>query len=189
MSPVPSSGGSAAQLSLLFAGVGRRLPLLMLMICTQSAAEAQVGRQAAQEEDEDSCRVAERHYEAGHFQLAVSILEQAVTAGLERPCQHHMLGKSYGRMASAAPWYRALGLARQTLKSFNRAVELDNGYLPALRDLIDFHRQAPRIVGGDPRKAAQFSRRVAALQAATTTHPSALSKPSVPKVSETRWRH
>ncbi len=66
---------------------------------------------------------------------------------------HHLLGKCYGKLAESAIWFRATSLARKTLESLRRAVELDNENVSALRDLRDFYRRAPRFIGGDKDKA------------------------------------
>ena len=73
---------------------------------------------------------------------------------------HHWLGKTYGRLAERAPWWRALGLAHKTRESLERAVALDGEDADALFSLMVFYRSAPGFVGGNEVKARAIERRL-----------------------------
>lgn len=147
-------------------------PGLLLVLLSTSAAAIATGEAraagaagAAGAGASAPCRLAREHHDAGRFAAAAALLQGAIDAGsCMTPGDYHLLGKAYGRLAEQAPWYRALGLARKTLRSFNRAVQLDEYYLPALQDLMQFHLQAPGIVGGDADQAERLRRRIEVLQ-------------------------
>lgn len=135
-------------------------PGLLLLLLAMPALVIATGEGAS-----ESCQLARQHYDTGHFAAAAALLQDAVDTGrCVTPGDYHLLGKAYGHLAEQAPWYRAFGLARKTLHCFNRAVELDERYLPALQDLRQFHLQAPGIVGGDADQAERLRQRIEALQ-------------------------
>jgi tetratricopeptide (TPR) repeat protein len=72
------------------------------------------------------------------------------------------LGRSYGDQTRKASIFRKRGLALKTKDAFERAVATDAGNLAARSHLIDYHLEAPGIVGGDTREA---ERQAAAIQA------------------------
>ncbi len=102
-------------------------------------------------------------YESGHYELAVASLEQAVHEDPGNAEYHLWLGRSYGRSAEHAPWYRALPLARRTLKQFRRAVSLDPRNRAAWEALWEYYRQAPGFLGGSADKAREVEARLSAL--------------------------
>jgi Tfp pilus assembly protein PilF len=63
------------------------------------------------------------------------------------------LGRSYGDQARKASIFRKRGLALRTKEAFERAVEVDPSNLAARSHLIDYHLEAPGIVGGDTGEA------------------------------------
>jgi tetratricopeptide (TPR) repeat protein len=65
------------------------------------------------------------------------------------------LGRSYGDQARKASVFRKRGLALKTKAAFERAVTADASNLAARSHLIDYHLEAPGIVGGDTREAAR----------------------------------
>lgn len=102
-------------------------------------------------------------YASGQYELAVASLEQAVHEDPGNAEYHLWLGRSYGRSAERAPWYRALPLARRTLKQFRRAVTLDPGNRAAWEALREYYRQAPGFLGGSADKAQEVEARLSAL--------------------------
>jgi tetratricopeptide (TPR) repeat protein len=105
-------------------------------------------------------------YAREDFKAAVKLLEQAVEARPNDATAHLWLGRAYGRRAERANWFSALGLAKKTVRSFERAVELDGDNREALEDLLDYYTSAPGIVGGGLDKAEAIAGRIAKLNAA-----------------------
>lgn len=100
------------------------------------------------------------------FKAAVKLFEQAVEAHPDDADAHLWLGRAYGRRAERANWFSALGLAKKTAGSFERAVELDGKNREALEALLDYYISAPGIVGGGVDKAETIAGRIAKLNAA-----------------------
>lgn len=102
------------------------------------------------------------HYEAAEYDQAAASLEQAVTEDPGNSKYHHLLGRSYARMAERSTWYGALPLARRALKQFREAVKLDPRNRDAWEDLGKYYRRAPAFLGGSERKAREIDARLAA---------------------------
>jgi len=101
-----------------------------------------------------------RLYEAGRFEDAREAFQRAVSTAPSVADHHHWLGKTYGRLAERAPWWRAFGLAHKSRESLERAVALDGEDADALFSLMVFYRSAPAFVGGDKDKARAIERRL-----------------------------
>ena len=108
-------------------------------------------------------------FQSGHFQEAVEELRQAVRLAPGNARYHDALGRAYGRVAQRAGWIHAMLLAVKTRKEFEKAVHLDGTNVEALRDLMQFYRQAPGILGGSDRKADALQQRISELAGARTT--------------------
>ena len=93
------------------------------------------------------------YYEQGRYDLAIATLEAAAGRATGNAAFHHLLAKSYGRAAENANWFRAMGLAKKTLKHLEMAVNLDGDNLQYLDDLKDYYRAAPGFLGGNEKKA------------------------------------
>ena len=101
-------------------------------------------------------------FESSRYAEAVTALEAAVRARPDDAEAHHWLGKAYGRAAEQAPWYQSFSLARKAGRAMERAVEIDPRNTAALKSLLLFYEQAPAVVGGGGRKAAQLRERMRA---------------------------
>lgn len=137
-----------------------------MLICALASAVLATGmaQVIAQESPGASAFEAGRdHYTSGQYELAVASLEQAVQDDPGNAEYHLWLGRSYGRSAERAPWYRALPLARRTLSQFRRAVTLDPGNRAAWEALREYYRQAPGFLGGSASKAQEVDARLSAL--------------------------
>jgi tetratricopeptide (TPR) repeat protein len=63
------------------------------------------------------------------------------------------LGRSYGDQTRKASIFRRRGLALRTRAAFEKAVALDSANLDARAHLVDYHLEAPGIVGGSEEEA------------------------------------
>ena len=106
------------------------------------------------ETDPDSLfQQAQASYDAAQYQAALAKIEQAVALAPDNSSYHHLLGKCYGRLAEQSNPLTAFSLAKKTRKSLERAVELDRNNINALKDLMQYYRQAPGFLGGSQKKA------------------------------------
>lgn len=94
------------------------------------------------------------------YDEAVAVLEVLVDAAPPDARVHLLLGKSYGRLAEQAPWYRAMILARRCGVELARAVELAPRNREALEALARFYEEAPAVLGGGADKAAAIRQRL-----------------------------
>jgi len=131
--------------------------LVLALVLAGSVAAADPGA-------EELYRQAESNYAAARYAAASADLEQALREVPDTAAYFHLLGKCYGRMAEAAGGLKAIPLARKSKAAFERAVELDGENTAALRDLMEYYRQAPAFLGGSRTKADAIERRLARLE-------------------------
>ena len=74
------------------------------------------------------------------------------------PTTYDWLGRAYGRLAEGSSFLSALGYAKKTVRTFERAVELGLSNLEALSDVFEYYLQAPEMVGGWLDKAYSIAR-------------------------------
>lgn len=101
------------------------------------------------------CRV---YYQEEQWDDAIGECEAAVKLAPLGSEYHLWLGRAYGEKARSMHSIKAYGLAKKVRREFERAVELDNGSVDALSDLGEFYTAAPKIVGGDEKKAQDVAR-------------------------------
>jgi tetratricopeptide (TPR) repeat protein len=106
---------------------------------------------------------AQQKYAADEYTAALSLARKAVALQPEESRFHHLLGKCYGRIAEQANWFKAVSYARKTREAFEKAVELDHLNIAALRDLMEYYRQAPKFLGGSTDKADAIKSKLDAL--------------------------
>lgn len=112
---------------------------------------------------EDLYQQADVKYDELMYEHAINLLQKTIELSPATAKYHHLLGKSYGRMAEKASWLKALSYAKKTRKSLERAVELDAENVDAVRDLVEFYRQAPGFLGGSDKKAKELEARLVKL--------------------------
>ncbi len=105
-------------------------------------------------------------YMLEEYKKATDALEKATAAEARNADYWDWLGKAYGRRAETSSFLTALSYASKTRQYFERAVELDPQNLEALDDLFSYYLDAPGFLGGGVDKAAAFTERVRALDAA-----------------------
>jgi tetratricopeptide (TPR) repeat protein len=79
---------------------------------------------------------------------------------------HRQVAEAVGVAAQRANPVQQLFLARRFRKEIDRALELDPRDVQAWRDLVEYYRLAPGIVGGDRAKALATARRLAEIDPA-----------------------
>jgi len=97
-------------------------------------------------------------FEAGKYDAALPLIQEAVQLSPEDSVYHHLLGKCYGRIAEQATWIKAIKFATKTMVEFQKAVDLDPNNTEALRDLMEYYRQAPKFLGGSTVRAEEIER-------------------------------
>lgn len=97
---------------------------------------------------------------------AQALAEKAVALEPKNADHHYLLGIIYGRQAERANIFRQPGLAGKFKRETEQAIALDPRHINARNALIDFHLQAPGIVGGDKKKAQQYADEILQIDAA-----------------------
>lgn len=104
------------------------------------------------------CRV---YYALENWDDAIRNGERAVQLNPNISQYHLWLGRAYGSKAEHARALSAFSLARKTVASFERAVQLDPKDLRARHDLAEFYASAPGVVGGGKDKARKLADEIA----------------------------
>lgn len=102
----------------------------------------------------------QQHYDAGDYEAAIEALSEAVKRDPDNSQYHHSLARAYGRLADQSGWFRAYKLSIKTRQGLERAVELDESNVDALRDLMTFYERAPEFLGGGKDKAEAIRKRL-----------------------------
>jgi len=89
------------------------------------------------------------------YDQAIAWLERSVALRDGSPEHHLWLGRAYAEKTLISNFFRRASLAPKVREQFERAVELDPDNLDARLNLVDFHLQAPGIVGGSLDKAIE----------------------------------
>lgn len=90
------------------------------------------------------------------FDEATGLAERAVAAAPNDPHAHYALAQVSGMRTQSASVLKQPGLAKRFRKEAEQALAIDPNHEDALRGMIEFHRQAPGIMGGDRKKAAAY---------------------------------
>jgi len=106
------------------------------------------------------------YYMQAQYREAIANFEKAVADDSLNSSYYDWLGRSYGRLAETSSFLSALGYARKTVRSFERAVAIGPSDQEALSDLFEYYLEAPAMVGGGVDKAEAIARRFAPLNAA-----------------------
>jgi len=90
------------------------------------------------------------------FNEATKLAERAVAAAPADADAHYALAQVAGMHAQASSVLKQPGLAGRFRKEAEKALALNPNHEDAIEGLIEFHRQAPGIMGGDKKKGAAF---------------------------------
>ena len=102
----------------------------------------------------------------GDLDGAEKLAERAVAAEPNNARYHFRLAMIEGEKAQKASVIHQLGLARRFKKEAETTLTLDPNHVRALHTMIDFHMQAPGVVGGDKAKARAFADQLMKIDAA-----------------------
>jgi len=91
---------------------------------------------------------------------AVRQLERSVALNPHSARSFNALGDAYGLSAQKAGVFSKLGLAKQCLASYERAVKLEPGVVAYRLSLLAYYAQAPAIAGGGREKALATAKEV-----------------------------
>lgn len=94
---------------------------------------------------------------------AIKLLRQAVELEPGNSDAHVYLAEAYGRKIEHVGFFDKVGMAKTIRKESERAVAADPRNLDALESLMEFHLEAPGMVGGDKDKAHDLAQRIAEL--------------------------
>ena len=94
----------------------------------------------------------------GQYKEAVANFEKAVGEDSLNSDTYDWLGRADGRLAEGSSFLSALGYAKKTVRTFERAAELGLSNLEALSDVFESYLQAPEMVGGWLDKAYSIAR-------------------------------
>ena len=89
----------------------------------------------------------------GDLDAAEKLAERAVAADPGNARYHYRLAQIEGEKARNASVIHQFGLARRFKKEAETTIELDPNHVRALQAMIEFHLQAPSVIGGDKAKA------------------------------------
>jgi tetratricopeptide (TPR) repeat protein len=91
--------------------------------------------------------------ESGEHDAALRHAEKAVELAPKSADAHYRLAEIVGEMAQRAGPLKQMGLARRFKKEAEAALALDPNHIEARLGLMVFHLKAPRIAGGDKKRA------------------------------------
>ncbi len=92
-------------------------------------------------------------FDMEEFGDATKSFEQAVKYQKGNSKYHMWLGHSFGRRAQNAPKLKLPGLARNSKKNYEKAIEYDPSNVEARESAMEYYLQAPKFVGGGRDKA------------------------------------
>jgi tetratricopeptide (TPR) repeat protein len=97
------------------------------------------------------------YYAVQDYDNAIKSGERAVQLNPNNANYHLWLGRAYGSKAEQAGALSAFSLARKTVASFEKSVQLNPSDWHARRDLAEYYVEAPAIVGGGKDKARKLA--------------------------------
>ena len=104
--------------------------------------------------------------EQGRLDEAQKLAEKAVEAGPNLATTHFALAEVCGERAGKASILKVPGFARRFKKEVDATLAIDPKNVDALGALVQFHLQAPGIVGGDKKKIPALLDQISAIDPA-----------------------
>jgi tetratricopeptide (TPR) repeat protein len=98
--------------------------------------------------------------EQGQLDEAIRLATAAVAADPRNADAQYAVSEVYGAKAQSVSKLLAGGFAGKMKKAAEAAVAIDPKHVDALEILVEFHRRAPGIMGGDKKKGAEYLERL-----------------------------
>ena len=116
-------------------------------------------------------------FDNAKFENSIEKLENAIELRPDVAKYHHILAKSYGRLAEESGWLKAIKLAKETLRHLELAAELDPKNTEILSDLMKYYQEDPIFLGGSTKKANKINEKIKDIECVkvTDTHTSSNS--------------
>lgn len=105
-----------------------------------------------------------RCYNSAKFNIAMAIFTKLSSEYPTCSKCNYYAGKSTGKLASQANWFKAAELARKTLKFFQKAYLLNPNDYEITRDLAEYYNTAPNFLGGNQKKGGALNKRALELK-------------------------
>ncbi len=105
-----------------------------------------------------------RCYNSAKFNIAMGIFTKLSSEYPTCSKCNYYAGKSTGKLASQANWFKAAELARKTLKFFQKAYLLNPNDYEITRDLAEYYITAPKFLGGNQKKGGALKKRALKLK-------------------------
>lgn len=105
-----------------------------------------------------------RRYNSAKFNIAMTIFTKLTREYPTCSKCNYYAGKSTGKLASQANWFKAAELARKTLKFFQKAYLLNPNDYEITRDLAEYYNTAPNFLGGNQKKSGALKKRALELK-------------------------
>ncbi|RNC83256.1 MAG: hypothetical protein ED557_11180 [Balneola sp.] len=99
-------------------------------------------------------------FDMEEFGDATKSFEQAAKYEKGNSKYHMWLGHSFGRRAQNAPKLKLPGLARNSKKNYEKAIEYDPSNVEARESAMEYYLQAPKFVGGGRDKAEEQAKAI-----------------------------
>lgn len=103
------------------------------------------------------------HLAYNEYDEALKLLRQAVALEPSNSDAHVYLAEAYGQKIDHVGTFEKMGMAKTIRKEAERAVAADGNNLDALESLMEFHIEAPGIVGGNKDQARELAARITEL--------------------------
>jgi tetratricopeptide (TPR) repeat protein len=110
--------------------------------------------------------IGRNYYSQVEYKKATEALERAVAADPGNAEYTLWLGRAWGRRAETSNPLSAPGHANKARQYFEKAAQLNPGYLEALNDLFEYYIEAPGFLGGGLDRATATAARISRLDPA-----------------------
>lgn len=101
------------------------------------------------------------HLAYDNYEEAGKLLKEAVAIDSGSSDAHVYLAEAYGQKIQKSGVFDKIGMAKTIRKESERAVAADPKNIDALESLMEFHAEAPGIVGGNKDKARDLAEEIA----------------------------
>lgn len=96
---------------------------------------------------------------------AAKLLKQALVVQPEHSDAHLYMAETYSQQVDHAGIFEKAGIARKIKREAEQALAANPKNIDALETLLDYHLEAPGMVGGDKSKVPEIADKIAALDA------------------------